>query len=378
MYLNKILITAVALLFLNFINAQEYTINFNVRIDDSEIKEAADIWHDYLRSNSKEYWKLEETRVLENFNVQNMPGILNPPLLDWKLNNRILNIYNISENKYILKSAYYNNDIQIFAITNVVVEKINNKFKLSNYIYNYTKNWNIIQTPYIKYVCTPSFKSRRSEVKRSEKFYLKLCEVFEINPELITYFIAEDCDDIYTMLGYDFFISKGMGTECGYFESKNNFVFVTKKGGANHYHEITHFINKYYPKANDLLLTGLSAYIAGEKAHFGKPLDFHIRRVDQYLKINKNIDLSDPFSFNYMDEETNPQYVIGALLCDLIIEKEGKEGLLDVFRTHTTDKELLEYFNNVIVRSDESLNELLRRKIHIFSTDKKLTNKLGF
>src|SRR5690606_10460424 len=257
---------AINVLFLiNTISAQEYTINFNVNINEDEIKDIASIWHDYLRSNSKEHWKKEEVKALENFNVQNMPSILNPPLLDWKLNNRILSISNISDNKYILKSAFFNNDLEIFAVTNVIVEKINNEFNLSNYIYEYTKDWDIKERAHIKYIYTATFK-----VKSAEKFYKNLCEVFNIEPELITYFIAEDCDDIYTMLGYDFFISKGMGTECGYFESKNNFVFATKKGGANHYHEITHFINTFYPKANDLLLTGLSTYISGNKAHFGK------------------------------------------------------------------------------------------------------------
>lgn len=174
------------------------------------------------------------------------------------------------------------------------------------------------------------------------------------------------------------FISKGMGIECGYFESDNNFVFATKKGGANHYHEITHFINTFYPKANDLLLTGLSAYISGDKAHYGKSLKYHIDRVENYLKTNKEVDLSNPFDFYFMDEETNPQYVIGALLCDIIIEKKGKEGLLKVFEKYGTNEELLNYLNKEILNDRESLNDVLRERIHTLSKDKKFKNRLGF
>jgi len=363
---------------INTISAQQYTINFNVDTTNNEIKEITDIWHNYLLSNSKEYWKQDEVNTLKNFNIQNMPGILNPPLLNWKLNNRILSVSNISDNKYILKSAFFNNDLEIFAVTNVIVEKINNEFNLSNYIYEYTKNWNIKERAHIKYIYTAAFKLKSAEVKSAEKFYKNLCEVFNIEPELITYFIAEDCDDIYTMLGYDFFISKGMGTECGYFESDNNFVFATKKGGANHYHEITHFINTFYPKANGLLLTGLSAYISGDKAHYGKALEYHIKRIDNYLKEHPEIDLSNPFDFYFMDEETNPQYVIGALLCDIIIEKKDKEGLLKVFEKYDTDEELLNYLNKEILNDNESLNDVLRERIHTFSIDKKFKNRLGF
>lgn len=376
MTFRKFLITIKTLLLINLVNAQEYTINFNVDVNKNEIKEIADVWHNYLRSNSKEYWKHDEVKNLENFNIQNMPSILNPPLLDWKLNNRILSISNLSDTKYLLKSAFFNNDLEIFALTNVVVEKIENEYKISNYIYHHTEEWKTYKQSNIKYIYTPSFKLPQHEVKKAERFYNKLCEVFKVTPEPITYFIAEDCDAIYTLLGYDFFISKGIGNECGYFESDNNFVFATKKGGANHYHELTHFINKFYPNANSLLLTGLSAYISKDKAHFGKPLSYHIKRVNEYLQSNPHIDLSDPFEFYYMDEKTNPQYVIGALLCDLIIEKEGKDGLLKAFQNYGSNEELLDYLNKNIL-DNKSLNKVLKDKIHSLSKDKKYDNKLG-
>lgn len=356
--------------------SQTYTTNFNVDTSNSEIEKISSLWHTYLKTPSKKFWKTEEVASLNNFNIQNMPSILNPPLLDWKLNNRILSISDLSENKYLLKSVFYNNDLELFAITNILIEKIENEYKLSNYIYHHTREWKTHKKSNIKYVYIPSFKLKKIEVKKVEKFYNKLCEVFNVTPEPITYFIAEDCDAIYTLLGYDFFISKGMGNECGYFESENNFIFATKTGGANHYHELTHFINKFYPNANSLLLTGLSAYISKDKAHFGKPLEYHIKRVNEYLQSHPHIDLSNPFEFNYIDEETNPQYVIGALLCDLIIEKEGKDGLLKVFQNYGSNEELLDYLNKNIL-DNKSLNKVLKDKIHTLSKDKKFDNKLG-
>ena len=376
---QKLIFVVIALFLSNFLGAQQYTVNFNVDVNNnSDIEEIKNVWHNYLRSNSKEYWKQDEVKALENFNIQNMPGILNPPLLNWKLNNRILSVVNISNNKYILKSVFFNNDLEIFALTNVVVEKINAEFKLSNYIYHYTQDWNIEQKGNIKYIYNPSYKIANSEIKSAEQFYKKLCEVFNLNAEQITYFIAEDCDDIYTMLGYDFFISKGAGKECGYFESQNNFVFVTNQGGANHYHELTHFINKFYPNANYLLLTGISAYISKDKAHFGKPLEYHTRRINNYLKANPEINLSNPFDFYFMDKETNPQYVIGALLCDLIIERKGKNGLLETFNKYSTNEELLNHLNKDVLLENESLNDVLKVKMNLISKNNKFENRLGF
>lgn len=359
-------------------NAQEYSVNFNVNVKDTDIKEATGVWQAYLQSNSKKYWKEDEVKTLENFNIQNMSGMLNPSLMEWRLNNRILSVSRIADTKYLLKSVFLNNNLEIFALTNVIVEKVNDEFKLSNFAFHYTKDWKTKVKGHFRYIYTPSFTLKKTEVRNAAKFYKKLCEVFNVKPELITYFITEDCDDIYTLLGYDFFIFKGTGTECGYFEEKNNFVFATKKGGTNHYHEITHFINKFYPGANELLLTGLSAYISGEKAHLGKPLEFHIKRVDHYLEANNELDLSNPFDFHFMDEQTTPHYVIGAILCDLIVEKNGKNGLLDVFQNYKSNEELPYYLNNVVLDKDQSLDAVLREKIHLFTKGGKFKNRLGF
>ena len=98
--------------------------------------------------------------------------------------------------------------------------------------------------------------------------------------------------------------------------------------------------------------------------------------MNEYLQSHPHIDLSNPFEFNYIDEETNPQYVIGALLCDLIIEKEGKDSLLKVFQNYGSNEELLDYLNKNIL-DNKSLNKVLKDKIHTLSKDKKFDNKLG-
>ena len=89
---QKLIFVVIALFLSNFLGAQQYTVNFNVDVNNnSDIEEITNVWHNYLRSNSKEYWKQDEVKALENFNIQNMPGILNPPLLNWKLNNHKVN-----------------------------------------------------------------------------------------------------------------------------------------------------------------------------------------------------------------------------------------------------------------------------------------------
>lgn len=358
------------------LTAQNYTSNFNVSLDNPNIKSIADVWQSYLKTNSKRFWVENEVNNYQNFNFLDMPGILNPSLMNWSFNNRILSINAVADNKYLIKSIFETENDEVFAITNVIAVKENEQFKLSNYIFEYTKNWKSTKTSNIEYIHRPEYILNKEEVTLANEFYSNICTFFNVKPEKLTYFIAEDCDNIYDILGYEFIFSKGMSAECGYFETKNNFIFVTEKAGANHYHEITHYINKYFPNANELLLTGISAYISKDKAHFGKPLIYHTKRVNEYLLLHKEIDLSKPFDFYKLDEKTNPQYVIGAVLCDLILEKGGKKKLISAFQKTKTDVDLLNFFKNEIFKNNADMNVVLRKKITEISNKNKFPENL--
>ena len=85
--------------------------------------------------------------------------------------------------------------------------------------------------------------------------------------------------------------------------------------------------------------------------------------MNEYLSLHNEIDLSKPFEFYKLDENTNPQYVIGAVLCDLILEKGGKKELISAFQKTKTDDELLFYLKSKIFRKGADINIILRKKI---------------
>ena len=57
------------------INAQNYSTNFNVNLENSDIKNIASIWQSYLKTNSKEFWLENEVKNYQNFNILDMSGI---------------------------------------------------------------------------------------------------------------------------------------------------------------------------------------------------------------------------------------------------------------------------------------------------------------
>ena len=95
------------LIFAIGLNAQSFSTNFNVNLNNNDTKSIVELWQSYLKTNSKDFWVERGTKNLANFNVLDMEGILNPSLMKWGFDNRILSINRISENKYLIKSLLY-------------------------------------------------------------------------------------------------------------------------------------------------------------------------------------------------------------------------------------------------------------------------------
>jgi hypothetical protein len=119
------------------------------------------------------------------------------------------------------------------------------------------------------------------------------------------------------------------------------------------------------------LLTGISAYWGGNNAHYGMPLIYHIKRVNDYLISNPEIDLNSPTKFYQLDDKTNPQYVIGALICDLALRSGGIEGLKNLFNCGSSDTQLQDYIDKELLKEDYDLNRYLRKRISEISLDGK-------
>lgn len=359
-----------------YTTAQEISVNIGLDTLSIERNKIVKLWSNYLKSNPDEInnnpnWCENDKIKYKSYDLLKSEGFLSPSLYFFQLNNKILSISK-KENDYIIKSAFYDSEtFDIYAITNVVATKLNDKFYLTNYQPRLIKEWKVKTIGNITYHYFPEYHFDEKKAEQANAYLNKICSVFELKPEKINYFICRDCEDIFRVKGFDYVLSMGNGKECGFFDRYNNIIYATAFAGENHQHEITHFINNYFPNANELLLTGLSAYWGEENAHKGKPLLYSIKRVNQYLKSHPEIDLNKPNEFWKLDEETNPQYVIGALICDLAIEKDGIKMLKNILNNSKTDEELLNFIEKELKVKKGELNNYLRKKIEKISNENK-------
>lgn len=155
-----------------------------------------------------------------------------------------------------------------------------------------------------------------------------------LKPHAIQYYLANDHDELYRLKGFDFAV--GMGNEnkpSGKADEKDNQVFCGGLG-ENYFHEVVHlYLNRLF--TDSPLQEGLAVFYGGS---MGRPVKWHLKRVNQYLLAHPNVDLTDIDNFWYTDPYTNPGSAIQGMLCAMVYQKDGLAGLKRLMRyTSYTD-----------------------------------------
>jgi len=164
---------------------------------------------------------------------------------------------------------------------------------------------------------------------------------WDLKPINIRYYFTNTNDEMQIFRGFDY--NFGMGNTdkpSGLSDATDNLVF-SSGWGENYFHEIVHlYLNKLHP--NSPLNEGLAVFYGGSLGH---NLDWHLHRINQYLKEHPEIDLNNLDKFYYMDNLTNPNSALKGLLCELTFKKKGIVGLKRIMTYTTLDEILSEEFN---------------------------------
>lgn len=73
----------------------------------------------------------------------------------------------------------------------------------------------------------------------------------------------------------------------------------------------------------------------------GNKLNWHIKRLQEYLNDHKSIDLGKLDDFYFMDSYTNPNSTLLGMFCQLAYNKDKINGLKRIM-SYTSLKEILE------------------------------------
>ncbi|WP_158800043.1 hypothetical protein [Pedobacter sp. L105] len=183
----------------------------------------------------------------------------------------------------------------------------------------------------------------------------KLEKDWSLKPIQVRYYFADTNEELIKLRGFDYNILMGNRDKpSGMSDIRDNQVFCGGLG-ENYFHEVAHlYLNPLYP--NSPLQEGLVVTMAGSMGH---PLNWHLKRVNEYLQHHPEADLNKLDDFWYTDTYTNPGGAINAMICSMVFKKEGLTGLKRLMQ-YTTLKEIFEKELHV---PDGHWNTYLRKNI---------------
>ena len=321
----------------------QFSLNAGVSATSPDQQAVLALWDTYLGSrfkNQAQFWTPAELKKYPKGDLLLSEGYVSPNVYYFTTQKIVLSLELVDTTLYKCRTLFYwqnpADTVQkttIFCIISTYFERQQHQWLLLNNLTRYTRNWNTDTVGYLTYRLPPAHSLNRTKAAQTAQFLAGLFHDFDIAPFPVTYYLAADCEEVHRMKGFDYVVGMGNSKMCGFYDEVNHLVYA---GGLeeNYVHELVHIINPYFPKAHSLLLTGYSALRGG---HFGHSLAYHKKRVRAYLATHA-VDLQNPLAFTNLDEQTNPQYVMGGLFCEAALRAGGLVKLKKLFSYGTSDE----------------------------------------
>ena len=347
---------------------QQFSLNAGVNAATPDKQAVLSLWDAYLGSrfkNQAHFWAPAELKKYPKGDLLLSEGYVSPNVYQFTTQKIVLSLEPLDSTQYRCRTLFYWKNpadtvqqLTVFCILNTYFERQQQRWLLVNQLTNYTRNWRTDTVGYLTYKLPLTRSFNRSKAAQANQFLVNLFHDFGITPFPVTYYLAADCEEVHRMKGFDYVVGMGNGTTCGFYDEVNHLVYA---GGLEegYVHELVHVINPYFPKAHPLLLTGYSALRGG---HFGHDLAYHKRRVRAYLATHP-VDLQNPLTFKSLDEQTNPQYVMGGIFCEAALRAGGFAKLKKLFSYGTSDDAFYTALKQEFKLDKKDLSRFIKRNL---------------
>ncbi|MFZ1686595.1 MAG: hypothetical protein WAU70_04190, partial [Flavobacteriales bacterium] len=181
----------------------------------------------------------------------------------------------------------------------------------------------------VTYIISPRHVFNPAEAEEQRIMIERLSAFFGVPSFPITYYSYAGVADLYATKGYLRHPLIGAIDSGGMVDGTNNVHSGNNKDIYTH--EVVHLFSQTRTKEPPgLLEEGLATLIGGSVGH---DYAWHRANLQRYLAADPSLDLRDRCNTvirDYINEDTSVPYVIGAVLCEHILRRDGKEGLLQV------------------------------------------------
>ncbi|MBC3794743.1 hypothetical protein [Spirosoma utsteinense] len=344
--------------------------------EEPEVKQVLSVWQDYLSTKDSlyqfnPYWASRE------YSKRNVPDYFYKRVNHSVFYNQkkfykptILSVEK-EDSSYIIKTLFANgekdnNFSRVSAIINVEVVKENGKWRLMSMLDRNIKNsFNQHKVDMINYYHP---KRRNLDIPLCHKFALentKIAQKFSVNPISVTYYLCENNKEVQRLKGFDFEISMAYPNQIsGLADIFNNTIYAGNNSEW-YSHELIHlYVNKIYgTNINEIFNEGIATYLGGS---VDKPLEFHLRKVTKYVKLHP-VNFNNLSSLDGIDGETNFQYSIGGLLCKIVEDKQGFEGVKKLLETGRSDEEFFQAIESIVKVKSIDFNKFIYEELEKYN-----------
>ena len=290
---------------------------------------------------------------------------------------QLVNIYPISNNKYLFSLAYVDsntesNPILLYKIS-LMATKTNEKFTFSIPIDYLTRYWKTKTIGNITYHYRNSLRKKRAKIFNRKN--ILVAKKFKLEPEKLDFYMCDNFQEISKLLGFDYSKYSNGKYSTGYgVDSKTVFSIMNNEDFS---HDMFHYysgkINKRINR-NWIAEEGI-AYLWGNAYYTDKNGEMitHKRLVDElkkYLIKYPNTDLlnifiKNPKIFNDISTQISVRSTISGVIANEIEKKIGLEGIYALINSGRKKplKNYLRVTNELIGLNKDNFNLKVRTLI---------------
>lgn len=254
----------------------------------------------------------------------------------------ILSIEPINDSLYSLSAQYqYMGELQsgvgIMCIQRVSIIKEKGKWKLQNNLVQYASTWKTIHKQPFYYHFSCNYSVDVNKIDAAASFYNQIVKKYNLKErKRVDYYLASSIKQLGELRGFDYF---GVGFTTGITDSRNGYIMSCK--GAFHAHELVHLA--FYSdtvKRNFLLQEGCAEFL-GSRYQYPKTYKSKMKKLcfdilnDSTYTIKNLFNMSSKIQWHGY----NYRYYFGAILCQMVYQKQGKSGLRKLMFSNTRKTE---------------------------------------
>jgi hypothetical protein len=215
----------------------------------------------------------------------------------------------------------------IFKIYKLLAIEVNGQYKLFNY-FDWKKRFlNRYDGGSIEFYFSSSVDFDENKFRESIQFTKMFKECYGIGDDnIIIYIIADSIDECWALLGVPYTIVRSEKHYAGC----TIYPRTILSSKPNHIHELVHAIMlPRYPHSSFFMHEGIATYYGGASNY---SFEHHIRNLQRYIK-DSDLDFTNIEELSTINDiygETPVFYMIGALIVEYVIKKQGHKKLLSL------------------------------------------------